>query len=106
MFIVGNRSTGIRSRLLVPTTVTIRHATTMKSGRRIAKRDILVTPRRHRRQSWAQTIGVLLMTLHGKTTTGLLVGFSRFDDFRLDLLARLELAFVSDNNQVAFLQPR
>src|SRR5579883_2601087 len=50
MFIAGNISTGIRSRLLTPTTAIIRHSTTMKYGLRMANRDIVLLLFLHRQQ--------------------------------------------------------
>ncbi len=40
MLMVGNRSTGMRTRLVMPTTAVIRQATMMKYGKRIANRDM------------------------------------------------------------------
>jgi len=41
MFMAGNISTGMRAKLVIPTTEMIRQMTTMKYGLRMAKRDIV-----------------------------------------------------------------
>src|SRR5947207_13862633 len=69
-------STGIRTRLLTPTTAIIRQTTTMKYGFRIANRDI-----------------------HSLLRFG-----AHCDDLRLHLLARLQPRAVSDHHQISLVE--
>ena len=48
MFMAGNMSTGMRARLVTPTTAMIRQTTTMKYGFRMAKEDMLLVGPCHR----------------------------------------------------------
>src|SRR5947207_3112647 len=69
-------STGIRTRLLTPTTAIIRRTTTMKYGFRIANRDI-----------------------HSLLRFG-----AHCDDLRLHLLARLQPRTVPDHHQISLIE--
>src|SRR5215469_5418118 len=76
MFMAGNISTGMRARLVIPTTAMMRQTTTMKYGFRMAKLDMLLIRGGHRGHFW------------------------------LHFLAGLKAAMTPENDQIAFVQSR
>src|SRR5581483_10978274 len=101
MFIVGNKSTGIRTRLTTPITVIIRQATIMKCQFRIANRDI-ISPHLINWRILEETIQTGSRTYFSKIISRHTSG--QLDNLGLNQLARSKATLITDNDQVILMQ--
>lgn len=85
---VGNKSTGMRTRLVTPITIRARQITTMKYGLRIEKRDIYA----HLAAELSNTALLLIA----------LVILHDWHYLRMNLLSRFQCAAIADDHQFSF----